>query len=203
MSIHTMVINGLLHNPDVFAHQPVRSLTTEAFKANLSPNDAIPNRFHPHAQEHGPAHRKHLGQQHVHPLPCQPTTSTAAITIPTTSRSRRQWRPIRRISRALRKHNWASPCDNHSTSNRQIPTFSLWGWQRQRLSAPQTPTYVNASQQTTTGEHLHHHGQHQRNFSHFPSTWWWGRWTTGHPTQDKKAAGCCGEENPTHKTVSR
>ena len=45
MSIHTMVINGLLHNPDVFAHQPVRSLTTEAFKADLSPNDAIPNRF--------------------------------------------------------------------------------------------------------------------------------------------------------------
>jgi len=116
MSIHTMVINGLLHNQDAFAHQPVRSLTTEAFKADLSHNDAIPNRFHPHAQAHGPAHGKHLEQQHVRPLPSQPTTSTAAIAISTTSRSRQQWRPIRRISRALKKHIRASPCDNRSTA---------------------------------------------------------------------------------------
>lgn len=36
MSIHTMVINCLLHNPDAFAHQPVKSLTTKPFKADLS-----------------------------------------------------------------------------------------------------------------------------------------------------------------------
>ena len=63
-----------------------------------------PKTFHPHAQAHGPAQRKHLEQQHVRPLPCQPTTSTAAIAISTTSRSRWHWRPIRRISQALWKH---------------------------------------------------------------------------------------------------
>lgn len=68
--IHTKVINCLLHNPDTFAHQPVKSLTAEAFKADLSHNDAIPKRFHPHAQAHGPAQGKHVEQQHVRTLPC-------------------------------------------------------------------------------------------------------------------------------------
>ena len=46
MSIHTLVINCLLHNPDTFPHQPVRSSATEAFKADPSSHKVMQYLIH-------------------------------------------------------------------------------------------------------------------------------------------------------------